>query len=97
MRVVEGPMGLPVAEGVRLSAPNDSDEALVALTHRLATAIDECEDADALAKLSQRLLDCLRELGWTPASRGEGDDDERPEWARAMGGATIRDASRRVT
>jgi hypothetical protein len=97
MQPVDGPLGLPIAEAVRLSLPADSDEALVALTHRLALAIDAAEDPADLDRLSGRLLACLRELGWTPATRGDDDDDEqRPEWARAMGGASIRDASRPI-
>lgn len=97
MELVTGLTTLTAEAGVRLSINDNGDAALVALTQRLARAIDSCEDADALARLSARFLDCVRELGWSPMTRAGDDDDERPEWARAMGGASIRDASRRVT
>ena len=72
-----------------MDAEPDSPAALKALARTLAAAIDACEDADALERLSRRLLDCLRELGWTP--RGVADVSD--EWAAfdEYGSATVRD------
>lgn len=72
----------------------ESPAALVALGQRLASVIDATEDPDAIERLSRRLLDVLRELGWTPRGVGAVSD----EWHAftEYGGATVRDITERA-
>lgn len=86
---------LTLPEAVVVSATHaGSDAALVALAYVLAQRLDSCADPFAAQQLSARLLDTLRELGWTPHTRAGDDDDEYRAHAE-LGSATLRNIAER--
>src|SRR4051812_39955908 len=81
-----------LARAVVLSAETNGDAALQALALVLAQRIEAESDPVAVDKLAGRLLDCLRELGWTPHTRAGDDDDDFHEH-RELGSSTLRNVS----
>ena len=70
--------------------------ALEALAFDLAGRMDRTSDPDVAERLARRLLDVLRELGWTPAGRS-GDEAAAERYGVAafteLGGATLRNVA----
>lgn len=64
-----------LAAGIRAAAQaadhlTPADAGAVQLAVRLADDLDHCHDIPGAARLARTLLDCLRDLGLTPAGRG---------------------------
>lgn len=82
-----------VEESLRL---HGSPTALEALAFDLAGRMDHTADPDVAERLARRLLDVLRELGWTPAGRAD-DQSAAERYGLGqfgdLGGATLRNVS----
>ena len=70
--------------------------ALQALAFDLASRMDHTSDPDVAERLARRLLDVLRELGWTPAGRADDTSAAERFGLEAftdLGGATLRNVA----